>query len=59
VGPVANRRPIVNRPAAAHYFASIKNVGTIPAADENPVLPDESQLEHPCTLGNFGDETRK
>src|SRR5207244_2234519 len=32
------------------YFPSRINVGTMPAAEENPDLPDESQLEQPCTL---------
>ena len=36
--------------AVAPYFESRMKVGTMPAAEEKPVFPMESQLEQPCTL---------
>ena len=38
---VTGRRP---------YLESRMKVGTMPAAEEKPVFPVESQLEQPCTL---------
>jgi hypothetical protein len=32
------------------YLDSRMKVGTMPAAEEKPVFPVESQLEQPCTL---------
>src|ERR1035441_4208868 len=32
------------------YLESRMKVGTMPAAEEKPVFPVESQLEQPCTL---------
>jgi hypothetical protein len=34
----------------AYAFGSMMKVGTMPAAEEKPLLPLESQLEQPCTL---------
>src|ERR1035441_9314955 len=37
-------------PTKDAYFESRMKVGTMPAAEEKPVFPMESQLEQPCTL---------